>query len=541
MSRVVDLVDELAGIASLISTREALRGKTDQTQQLATNMVSGFCAKLKSLDDLSSQSAVTLYNALAAASLDEQLIITIEAAIDERMALPPVAPRRGAGTITTQHLLYPTRVLTQKDWDRIDDPKTGLMGEVQVITDRYGRLGVTHPSEQTIKWIVALLVAKMSERSKGFPKYKSIWHLVNDVKNSFESSRKAYPYKKELNYPETPAELSQVVYDYAYDHDDPPITVDVQRINQIANGHVPLRGNSKLLTNESCNAQPSGSSGYITRAEVDQLMSRGNGKRDQLAITYSDLGGKRHSPRGRHQLALADGPLRDETPDSRRRGSSQSLPPADSPPDDISGERRASPSRDASSRDERRASPARDAPSRGERRASPSRRASPAAFEFRPKPRKYNAAQDGSVVPPPAAAPGVGPHGGAGAEPSDSTGASALNVKGERITMEAIEAASMNALTKRTAKRAAAAKKRPASAMSKPKSAPKPKAAPKGKAKAKAAPRMLGSTRGACTSRAYDTAVRRALAAGKREQTAKDIGRKAYATAAKQWDRDNGN
>ena len=55
-----------------------------------------------------------------------------------------------------------------------------------------------------------------------------------------------------VHYPNTPAELDTARYRIAYPkEEDVPVPKEVDRMCQVANKHVPLRKNSKLLKNNS--------------------------------------------------------------------------------------------------------------------------------------------------------------------------------------------------------------------------------------------------------------------------------------------------
>ena len=85
------------------------------------------------------------------------------------------------------------------------------------------RLGVTHPSEQTIKWLIALLVCEhFMIYLKTFPPYSKIYGFVLLAKSKFPRTKSPlHP----VNYPTTPQELAVERYNAAYpDPDDGPVS-----------------------------------------------------------------------------------------------------------------------------------------------------------------------------------------------------------------------------------------------------------------------------------------------------------------------------
>jgi hypothetical protein len=131
----------------------------------------------------------------------------------------------------------------QSDWDFIRNPKHSWNSKMTRMVERGMSLGVNHPDEQSLKWLLALLLVVCYDE---LPAYKEIFAKLHDLKQAFVAERKAYPLAHVAVYPETPIELSADMFKYAYG-DEHPVTVKLIGINNVAENHIPLRKNSKLL------------------------------------------------------------------------------------------------------------------------------------------------------------------------------------------------------------------------------------------------------------------------------------------------------
>ena len=102
------------------------------------------------------------------------------------------------------------------------------------------RLGVTHPSEQTIKWLIALLATEhFIVNLKTFPPYADLFGFVLLAKSKFTRTKGP---SHLVNYPTTPQELFEERYNAGYqDPEDGPVSH--MPIDFISTGckHIPLR------------------------------------------------------------------------------------------------------------------------------------------------------------------------------------------------------------------------------------------------------------------------------------------------------------
>ena len=116
-----------------------------------------------------------------------------------------------------QELLSPNNYCSKPDWDTLGGP-TSFDGKKRVVSERFWSLGITNPSEQTIKWAVALLVAtQFMGYMKTFPSYRTIYELVLDLKAMVVSNHADARHAVHLvHYPNTPTELNTARHRIAY-------------------------------------------------------------------------------------------------------------------------------------------------------------------------------------------------------------------------------------------------------------------------------------------------------------------------------------
>ena len=128
--------------------------------------------------------------------------------------------------------------VTKRDVLGWKDPKKPLLNKVQIMVDRLHRVGVRKPDEWTFAWAAAIAVLC---RFETFPKYKHVFSILSDMKDSHNCSKTIWPFGVIYKYPKHPSELPANVQAHAYDEDDPATGIELERLKQVALHHVPLR------------------------------------------------------------------------------------------------------------------------------------------------------------------------------------------------------------------------------------------------------------------------------------------------------------
>jgi hypothetical protein len=279
-------------------------------------MVRSFCSKVNAAHSkhMCADGALKLISALEDAALPDEHAASVQGAIDARVSgstanidysQPP--PKRASQLILGQQTNY----YTAADWAKIRAQSAGFANMATVLINRLVRLGVGNASEQTAKWSVAIMLDVHFENGGAMPTYQSIFMLVEAFKAQIAGAKKAYPHDHIVVYPEAPNELSTDMYGFAYDDDDPPICVVLDRVGNIAHNHVPLRKNSNLLVKEreasEKRAAPVGNSHNIME-RLQSFMDENSANRQAYA-----------------QLGLGDRKRQLENQDEHHRGSGSHL------------------------------------------------------------------------------------------------------------------------------------------------------------------------------------------------------------------------
>ena len=243
------MVDAQALVVEITSTAAFLRSRRnegpEQETALKTNLATTLELQIGRLRQCTAQDATALNQALVDAPYGDENLRRIAAAIDTRLTGTAVrAQKSGSLKNDPQHLATPYYMMTKSDWAVFNDKRKPWDVKIGRCLFRLNMLGITHPSYQTIKWCIAMLLIAHYEV---LPSHRDIFNKVQDFKAAAESERRPYPHGHMLNYPLRPHDLAEVMRAHAYEEGDPPIDVELDGIRGIAENHIPLRSNSKLL------------------------------------------------------------------------------------------------------------------------------------------------------------------------------------------------------------------------------------------------------------------------------------------------------
>ena len=277
MPSVDELTSELADLAGFLKARAAVGGDATAKDKIMTAMVEAFTKKILNASSFGAPQALALTNALSHTELGDTHRTAIQDAIDTRIGgTMSNAPAGSNGAHTPQKLLSQiTCYLTASDWEKIRCERVSLSGKAQVIVDRFQRLGLLYAHEQTVRWAVAILALEVSRSSGNYPSYPCVYDMVQDFKVAMETSRRPHSLGHMVMYPATPADLPEHVYAAAYDSSDPPVSVEIERLQVTAERHVPLRSTSSLLRGSTRRSSPStgGSSADQQNPLLQQLVA----------------------------------------------------------------------------------------------------------------------------------------------------------------------------------------------------------------------------------------------------------------------------
>lgn len=234
-------VAEVANVASFFAARKksGMDGHDDLLKSFADAMVS----QINGLTTFTVSDASAMTDALRINSPYGEHSSRVQKTIDQRMK----NSLNSSGTPASasgQFLKKWQEFLTQSDWDWLKDPKQSWHSKNTKVAERANAMGVTNPDEQALKWLLAILLLAHYE---SLPSYKEIYQKLQELKACFATERKAFPFERMIVYPDTPHELSEDIYSHAYTGDDVPVSCYVPGLTNIAENHIPLRKNSKLL------------------------------------------------------------------------------------------------------------------------------------------------------------------------------------------------------------------------------------------------------------------------------------------------------
>ncbi len=274
MSTVAELAKELSDMSDFLTARSRLPGDDETKERVSNNMVLNFNKKVYGLKSFGPPDALALCNALQSTSLSQAHRESVQAAIDSRLdgtasaMASAKAPAHTPQKLTSQI----TNFLTEADWEKLHSDRTSLAGKIQVLVDRLQRLGLRYAHEQTVKWAVAILVVLMWQASGSFPEYSAILGMVHDFKATMDACRKPFPHGHLLAYPSHPKDLPEAFYAHAYDKGDQPVSVEIERLANTAESHIPLRSSSSLLRSKDGVTTTRNNGGAVTWDQLRALM-----------------------------------------------------------------------------------------------------------------------------------------------------------------------------------------------------------------------------------------------------------------------------
>ena len=252
MASVGELCCEMKDLVALIAVREGMPGDVDAKRAVIKNLIDSFCAKIGCVKIFNAVDALKLLKTLEECSATVGTRIPIQEAVDARLASGAAISKQNVTHHHPQKLTSQlTNYFTEQDVTILKGERTSLSGRMQVVLDRFSRIGLQWPHEQTIKYAVAAVALAMAEQSGSYPTYNAVFHMVNDFKVSIDSTRRPWDFGHIVEYPEFPAGLPQDIFKHAYDASNPPISFTWDRFVATAEHHVPLRKNSALLKKDA--------------------------------------------------------------------------------------------------------------------------------------------------------------------------------------------------------------------------------------------------------------------------------------------------
>ena len=145
MVSVGDIIGELADVQGICQSKVAQASKLGMCKTLAL--------KVQKLDKVTSSNVLQLVTSMEACVMDDAYKSIIQIAIDARVA--GNVAKKGNGT---QELVNIMCFLSELDWQNLVQPNLSAEERRAIIVNRYIKLGIRNPSEQTGKWVISLVL-----------------------------------------------------------------------------------------------------------------------------------------------------------------------------------------------------------------------------------------------------------------------------------------------------------------------------------------------------------------------------------------------
>ena len=134
----------------------------------------------------------------------------ITQAIDAKVMASTTSPRNTAPK--DQVLKAWWNMCTQEDHDFLKDPKKSFHSKMARLVERANLLGCINPDEQTLKWMLAMLLMC---HYNDMPGPNDIHDKLLDLKQVVMCERRTFPLEYLKCFPEDPRDLPAEIFPYA--------------------------------------------------------------------------------------------------------------------------------------------------------------------------------------------------------------------------------------------------------------------------------------------------------------------------------------
>lgn len=237
------LLKEIESVQDLVQARN--RAGASLADTFMSSLADGLISQINNSPAMKPEDATSLTQALNESPYGQALTKKILHAIDTRAQAAMESQIKCKHRLTKgQRLLTFYNYCTQQDWDLFNNKKKPMHMKMTAVADRLANCGVMRPSEETLKWILAILLVTHYD---ALPSYQEIYGHLQDLKSAVSTARKPWPHQVHMQYPKKPQDLGEAIFAEVYNAENPPIAVDLEGLSNIAENHIPLRENSKLL------------------------------------------------------------------------------------------------------------------------------------------------------------------------------------------------------------------------------------------------------------------------------------------------------
>ena len=250
MDLVTAISNEIKGTADFFTSRRNVMGlAADNSNEIADQLAENIILQINRLPPIKVDGGKVLNDAVGNSGHSAEGMKKIMDCIAKKLIEPP--GKKNATFLGWTKLREGMQFyISKNEVDGLNCHKKPLANKIQLIVDRLCKLGIMKPDEHTFACAVAILVLCHFQI---FPKYKQVFAILGDMKSCHSATKHEWPFDYIQDYPMHPDQLPLKVLNHAYDKDDPPEGIEIDRLKLVAENHVPLRKSSKLLTNEEDN------------------------------------------------------------------------------------------------------------------------------------------------------------------------------------------------------------------------------------------------------------------------------------------------
>ena len=248
MRSVEAIVCELTAVNASIAKRSKMDSKA--SDNLLGKAARQIAYAISNLGDVDFQSAQKLYGAITEAGMNDEATTLMNTSVDEKLDShlnAQTADIAESSRKLGQDLLYPESWMVEELHNGLSDKSKSFITKQQMCADHLVWCGVTKPSEKTIGVWLSLCVCM---HFKVLPSYHILSGFITDLKNMVIASRKPAKFPVIMEYPKSPEQLPQHIYDFIFSGDIVPLQISVPGMRDVFANHMPLRGNSKLLKSQ---------------------------------------------------------------------------------------------------------------------------------------------------------------------------------------------------------------------------------------------------------------------------------------------------
>ena len=124
------------------------------------------------------------------------------------------------------------------------EPKKPFSTKAYALVHRLNLIGCSHPTQQTVKWMLAVLL--LAHYGEQMPEPQIRQDKLHELKGVIIAERRSYPIPETFAFPGNPNHLPKAAFDHAYS-DGAPAPKEFPGITVVAANGIPLRKNNSLL------------------------------------------------------------------------------------------------------------------------------------------------------------------------------------------------------------------------------------------------------------------------------------------------------